>query len=428
MKLDYMSGFQNTFSTEAIKGALPLDQNSPQIVNHGLYAEQFSLSAFTAPRHENLRSWLYRIRPSVLHQQFKPYSGNKFFKTHSANLETTPNQLRWDPTKKPKKNTDFVDGLMTYCEAGAPKTQSGSAIHLFHITDSMTDRVFMNADGEMLIVIQSGELLFKTEFGFLNVKPSEIIVIPKGIKFQVVLQGETASGYVCENFGKPLRLPDLGPIGANGLANSRHFLAPVAAYEDKDKAHEFIQKFNGTLWKANVGHSPLDVVAWYGNTYPYKYDLKLFNTINTVSFDHPDPSIFTVLTSPSQDVGTANVDFVIFPPRWMVAENTFRPPYYHRNCMSEFMGLIYGNYDAKQDGFVPGGASLHNSFSAHGPDLQTFEAASKAPAKPHKIENTLAFMFESRYIYQTTETAMSSPTLQKGYMNCWKGLKKNFKK
>jgi homogentisate 1,2-dioxygenase len=428
MKLDYMSGFQNTFSTEAIKGALPKDQNSPQAVNHGLYAEQLSSSAFTAPRHENLRSWLYRIRPSVLHSEFKSYTGNKFFQTHDNDLSTAPNQLRWNATKKPKKKTDFIDGLTTYCESGSPKTQSGSAVHLFHITHSMTDRIFMNADGEMLIVIQSGELLFKTEFGYLSAKPSEIVVIPKGVKFQVVLQSESSAGYVCENFGKPLRLPDLGPIGANGLANSRHFLAPVAAYEDKDKTHEFIQKFNGALWKTNIGHSPLDVVAWYGNTYPYKYDLKLFNTINTVSFDHPDPSIFTVLTSPSSDIGTANVDFVIFPPRWMVAENTFRPPYYHRNCMSEFMGLIYGNYDAKQDGFVPGGASLHNAFSAHGPDLQTFEAASKAVLKPHKIENTLAFMFESRYVYQTTDAAMSSSTLQKDYLACWKGLKKNFKR
>ncbi len=432
MKLDYMSGFQNTFSTEAVKGALPQEQNSPQVVNHGLFAEQFSSSAFTAPRHENLRSWLYRIRPSVLHSEFKPYLGNKLFQTHVADLETTPNQLRWDPPnynqKKSKKKTDFIDGLITYCESGSPKTQNGSAIHMFHITDSMADRIFMNADGEMLIVIQSGEVLFKTEFGFLNVRPSEIIVIPKGVKFQVTLQSDSATGYVSENFGKPFRLPDLGPIGANGLANPRHFLAPVAAFEEKDKAHEFIQKFNGTLWKTTLGHSPLDVVAWYGNTYPYKYDLKLFNTINTVSFDHPDPSIFTVLTSPSSDVGTANLDFVIFPPRWMVAENTFRPPYYHRNCMSEFMGLIYGAYDAKQDGFAPGGASLHNAFSAHGPDQQTFENASKAQLKPHKIEHTLAFMFESRYVFQTTEAAMNSPTLQKDYLSCWKGLKKNYKK
>lgn len=428
MKLDYQSGFQNTFSTEAIKGSLPLEQNSPQVVNHGLYAEQFSSSAFTAPRHENFKSWLYRIRPSVLHSEFKPYIGNKLFKTHSKDLETTPNQLRWSPLKKSKKKSDFIDGIITYCEAGSPATQNGSAIHLYHFTDSMIDRIFMNADGEMLIVPQHGELLFKTEFGDLNVKPNEIIVIPRGIKFQVILQGDSAAGYISENFGKPFRLPELGPIGANGLANPRHFLAPVAAFEDKDKSHEFVQKFNGELWKTTLGHSPLDVVAWYGNAYPYKYDLRLFNTINTVSFDHPDPSIFTVLTSPSGDVGTANIDFVIFPPRWMVAENTFRPPYFHRNCMSEFMGLIHGAYDAKQDGFVPGGASLHNAFSAHGPDKETFDGASKVQLKPHKIENTLAFMFESRYVYQTTESARTSPTLQKNYLDCWKGLKKNFKK
>ena len=427
MKLDTLSGFQNTHSTEAIKGALPQDQNSPQNAPMGLYAEQFSGSAFTALRHENLKSWLYRIRPSVVHGEFKPYSGNKLFVTHESDFATTPNQLRWSPLKSSKKKTDFIDGLITFCENGSAKTQCGSAIHLFNINDSMDGRYFYNADGEMLIVLQAGELLFKTEFGFLNIKPSEIIVIPKGVKFQVLLQSQSAAGYVCENFGKPFRLPELGPIGANGLANPRHFLAPVAAFEDSSKKSELVQKFNGKLWTAQLGHSPLDVVAWYGNCYPYKYDLKLFNTINTVSFDHPDPSIFTVLTSPSSDIGTANVDFVIFPPRWMVAENTFRPPYYHRNCMSEFMGLIYGTYDAKQDGFVPGGSSLHNTFSAHGPDAKTFEQASNAQLKPAKIEHTLAFMFESRFTYQTTKAAMSSPSLQKDYLECWDGIKKRFK-
>lgn len=428
MKLEYMAGFQNTHSTEALKGALPKNQNSPQNVKYGLYAEQFSTSAFTAPRSENFKSWLYRIRPSVLHSDFKPYVGNKNFITHKSEHATTPNQLRWNPLSKPKKKTDFVDGLITYCESGSPQTQSGSAVHMFSINDSMTKRFFMTADAEMLIVVQSGELLLKTEFGYLTITPTEIAVVPKGVKFQVILRSDTSSGYVCENFGRTLRLPDLGPIGANGLANARHFLAPVAAYEEVDKAFTFIQKFNGTLWSATQPHSPFDVVAWYGNTYPYKYDLKLFNTINTVSFDHPDPSIFTVLTSPSSDLGTANMDFVIFPPRWMVAENTFRPPYFHRNCMSEFMGLITGEYDAKQEGFLPGGASLHNAFSAHGPDQQTFETASKATLKPQKIDNTMAFMFESRYIYHVSKGAMNSPLRQKNYQDCWKGLKSNFKK
>jgi homogentisate 1,2-dioxygenase len=427
MKLDYLSGFQNTHSTEAIKGALPKDQNSPQVAPLGLYAEQFSSSAFTAPRHENFRSWFYRIRPSVLHGEFKPYGNNKLFVTHQTEFKNVPHQLRWSPVKLGKKKVDFIDGLTTYCESGLPKVHAGSAVHLFHINDSMEKRFFFNADGEMLIVVQNGELLFKTEFGMISAKRSEIVVIPRGVKFQALLQSENAYGYVCENFGRPFRLPDLGPIGANGLASPRHFLAPVAAYDDSSKKVELIEKYNGTLWVTHQDHSPLDVVAWWGNTYPYKYDLKLFNTINTVSFDHPDPSIFTVLTSPSNEVGTANVDFVIFPPRWMVAENTFRPPYYHRNCMSEFMGLIYGVYDAKQDGFVPGGFSLHNTFSAHGPDLKTFETASNADLKPHKIDHTLAFMFESRYTYNTTKAAMDSSSLQKNYLDCWHGLKKNFK-
>lgn len=427
MKLDYLPGFQNTHCSEAIKGALPRDQNSPQIAPKGLYAEQFSSSSFTMPRHENLKSWLYRILPAAMHSEFKPYQGNKLFKTHQDTFLSTPNQLRWSPFKKNKKQTDFIDGITTICENGSARVQTGTAVHIYQANSSMEDRYFFNADGEMLIVPQAGELLFKTELGHLLIKPSEILVIPRGIKFQVLLQSESAYGYICENFGRPFRIPDLGPIGSNGLASPRHFLAPVAAFEDLSKKVAIVEKYNGSLWVAQQSHSPLDVVAWWGNSYPYKYDLKLFNVINTVSFDHPDPSIFTVLTSPSSDSGTANIDFAIFPPRWMVAENTFRPPYFHRNCMSEFMGLLYGVYDAKQEGFLPGGFSLHNAFSAHGPDSETFEKAISANLKPQKIDNTLAIMFESRYPYQTTQAAMESASLQKDYMKCWNGFKKGFK-
>ncbi|HEX6160150.1 MAG TPA: homogentisate 1,2-dioxygenase domain-containing protein, partial [Thermoanaerobaculia bacterium] len=267
----------------------------------------------------------------------------------------------------------------------------------------------------------------RTELGHVEVKPGEIAVIPRGTKFRVELQGDDARGYLCENFGAPFRLPDLGPIGANGLANPRDFLSPVAAYEEVEGDFELIAKFGGTLWSARIDHSPLDVVAWHGNYAPYKYDLARFNAINTVSFDHPDPSIFTVLTSPSDTPGTANCDFVIFPPRWMVAENTFRPPYFHRNVMNEYMGLIYGEYDAKAEGFVPGGGSLHNCMSGHGPDAATFEAASNAKLEPRYLGETLAFMFETRYVIRPTRFALETPLLQRDYWRCWQGIQKHFK-
>lgn len=419
MKLNYLSGFQNYHSTEALKGALPANQNSPQKPPFGLYPEQFSSTAFTAPQKLNLRSWLYRTHPSVGHSDFKPYSHSTF---NSEKLSVTPQQLRWSPHPIQNKKHNFLDAITTYAIAGSPESQAGCAVHIYTCNESMKDIFFQNSDAEMLVVAQEGHLCFKTEFGDLEVKPLEILVIPKGCKFKVLVQSKNARGYLLENFGSFLRLPDLGPIGANGLAHPRHFLAPVASYTDETGRFKIINKFCNQFYVCEIDHNPLNVVAWHGNTYPYKYSLELFNTINTVSFDHPDPSIFTVLTSPSSDLGVANVDFVIFPPRWMVAENTFRPPYFHRNCMSEFMGLLSGTYDAKEDGFLPGGASLHNTMSAHGPDVATYKKASEDQLKPSKFENTMAFMFETRYTFKTTYAALKSKTLQKNYLNCWKGF------
>ena len=210
------------------------------------------------------------------------------------------------------------------------------------------------------------------------------------------------------------------------LQMPRDFLTPVAYYEDLEDDFELITKFQGALWSAKIGHSPLDVVAWHGNYAPYKYDLRRFNAVNTVSYDHPDPSIFTVLTSPSDSIGTANCDFVLFPPRWTVAEGTFRPPYFHRNVMSEFMGLIKGQYDAKAEGFVPGGSSLHNCMSAHGPDTAAFTKAINEDLKPQYIDDTLAFMFESRYVIRPTRFAMEAPELQSDYRDCWQDLPRLF--
>ena len=422
----YMSGFGNEHASEALPGALPVGRNSPQKPPLGLYAEQLSFTSFTAPRGENRRAWLYRIRPSAAHPQFKRISDGKLVGGPFGDIETPPNRLRWDPLKIPKRPTDWVDGLMTMAGNGDPAAQAGVGIHLYACTIAM-DRVFQDNDGELLIVPQMGALMLFTEFGRIEAAPGEIAVVPRGVKFRVELPDGVARGYVLENFGLPLRLPELGPIGANGLANARDFLYPRAAFEDSDKPCVVIVKFLGHLWAAKLDHSPLDVVAWHGNHAPYKYDLARFNTINTVSYDHPDPSIFTVLTSPAEIRGTANADFVIFPPRWMVAENTFRPPWFHRNVASEFMGLVHGVYDAKEEGFAPGGASLHNCMTAHGPDAAAHAKASKAKLAPRKIKNTLAFMFETRLPLRPTRYALESPAWQRGYDDVWRGLKKHFK-
>ena len=418
--LQYQSGFGNDFSTEALAGALPLGRNSPQQAPFGLYAEQVSGTAFTAPRAQNLRSWQYRLRPSAEHSPYVRIANGAIRTAPCGEVVAPPDRLRWSPLDMPTTPVDFIGGLMTITTNGSARTQQGVAVHLYAANTSMT-RCFYDADGELLVVPQQGRLTLKTEFGILEVSPGYIAVIPRGVKFRVECS-EAIRGYVCENYGPALRLPELGPIGANGLANTRDFLAPVAWYEDVRDETEVIAKFAGNLWTYTTKGSPLNVVAWHGNYAPYLYDLANFNAINSVSFDHCDPSIFTVLTSPSELAGTANVDFVIFPSRWIVAENTFRPPWFHRNVMSEYMGLIHGKYDAKADGFLPGGGSLHNSFSAHGPDVATFNKASTEDLKPVFQGNTLAFMFESRYTFEPTAFAMSTPALQTGYDRAWDGF------
>ncbi len=425
-EITYQSGFGNEYATEAIDGALPVGRNSPQNPPLGLYAEQVSGTAFTAPRSLNKRTWTYRIRPSVLHKPFEQIENNLLRSSPFDEVPTTPNQLRWNALSMPDKPTDFIDGLTTIAGNGDSYAQNGLAIHIYRANRSMDDRFFYNADGELLIVPETGRIGILTELGLMQIGPGAIALLPRGLKFRVALGDEQVRGYICENYGQQFRLPDLGPIGANGLANPRDFQTPVAWFEDREGEFEIIAKFGGGLWRAETGHSPLDVVGWHGNYAPYRYDLRNFNTIGSISFDHPDPSIFTVLTSPSAEPGTANCDFVIFPERWLVMEDTFRPPWFHRNSMSEYMGLIYGQYDAKEDGFVPGGGSLHNQMSAHGPDLEGFEKASESSLKPQKLTDTLAFMFESRYIIRPTEFAMETEARQDDYFKCWQGLPKIF--
>lgn len=421
MTTSYIPGFGNHVATEAVPGALPIGRNSPQRPAYGLYAEQLSGTAFTAPRHENRRSWLYRLRPTAEHPPYEPYQGAPRFAASTGDAPLPPNRLRWDPAPMTPAGTDWIDGMTTMLVNRDPADLEGVAVHLYACNRSMK-RVFVDADGELVFMPQAGRLTILTELGRIDIAPGQIALVPRGVRFRVELPDGEATGYVAENHGSLFRLPDLGPIGANGLGNPRDFETPVAWFEDRDEPTQVIQKFLGSLWTMTLDHSPLDVVAWHGNLTPWRYDLSHFNTINTVSFDHPDPSIFTLLTSPSDVAGRANADLVLFPPRWMVAEDTFRPPWFHRNIMSEAMGLITGAYDAKAEGFQPGGLSLHNLMAGHGPDLASWQGASNADLKPHRIEGTMAFMVESCWPYRPTEHALAHAQLD--YDAVWKDFPK----
>ena len=423
----YLTGFGNGFETEALPGTLPVGQNSPQQVAHGLYAEQLSGSPFTAPRLANERSWLYRIRPSVLHHgRFRAVDVPLWASAPTREHVLPPGQQRWDPVPIPTEPLTFLDGVRTVTTAGDVATHDGMSAGLFFVTASMVDEYLAVADGELLVVLQEGGLRFRTEFGVIEAEPSEIVVVPRGVKFAVELTDGPARGYVCENYGGAFTLPERGPIGANCLANPRDFLTPVAAYEDRDAPSTFTLKWGGAFWRTDLGHSPLDVVAWHGNYAPYKYDLTRFSPVGPLLFDHADPSIFTTLTSPTETPGTANIDFVIFPDRWQVAEHTFRPPWFHLNVMSEFMGLVRGVYDAKPHGFVPGGMSLHNSMTPHGPDAEAYAHHSTVELEPTRMRDTLAFMFETRYPQRITPWAADLPQRQDDYQDCWSGLTRRF--
>nr|CAB3252694.1 homogentisate 1,2-dioxygenase-like [Phallusia mammillata] len=429
--LKYLTGFGNEFASSDPRcpNALPEGQNSPQTCPHGLYAEQLSGSAFTCPRTSNERSWLYRILPSAKHLPFKPYKQavQKGGITHNwDDDEPNPNQLRWNPFPIPDEEKDFVDGMSTVCGAGDARTRNGVAIHIYACNVGMKNKVMYNSDGDYLIVPQQGKLTVKTEFGIMEVEPNEICVVQQGMRFHVNVEGPSR-GYILEIFGTHFVLPDLGPIGANGLANPRDFLTPVACFEKVLGEFTIVSKFQGKLFAAQQDHSPFDVVAWHGNYAPYKYDLDKFMVINAVRYDHPDPSIFTVLTAQTTRPGVAIADFVIFPPRWSVHEHTFRPPYYHRNCMSEFMGVIKGSYEAKV-GSKPGSATLHSMMTPHGPDAACFNAASKADLVPEFIgKGSQAFMFESSFSMAVTKWGNETcECVDEEYYKCWQGLQDNF--
>jgi homogentisate 1,2-dioxygenase len=425
--LRYQIGFGNEFATEALPGALPLGQSSPQKHPLGLYTEEINGTPFTAPRGASRRSWTYRIRPSAVHEPFKQISPGLIRSAPFVEVPAPPNQLRWRPLPIPSQPTDFVAGIVTIGANGDPGQQTGAAMHLYAANASMTDRFFHNTDGELLIIPQLGALEVRTELGVLDVAPGECCVVPRGIKFRVVLKDREARGYLCENYGPHFRLPELGPIGTTGLANARDFLTPVAAFEERDGDFRLIAKFLGGLWEAEIDHSPLDIVAWHGSYAPYKYDLALFNTINTVTYDHPDPSIFCVLAAPSAIPGTSNIEFGLIASRWSVAQHTFRPPPFHRNVCSEFVGLIKGEYIGKKEGFTPGCASLHNCMAGHGPDTEAFEKGSNAGDDPQYFADTMTIVLETQLPIRPTRFAMESGIREQDYYLHWQGLKKRFR-
>ncbi len=425
MSLEHLRGFGNLLASEALPGTLPQRHHNPQKPAHGLYTELISGTTFLAPRESNRRVHTYRIRPSVDHLPFKR-ADNRFLQTAPFTEALIPNQLRWDPFRIPEAPVDFLDGLGTLGGNGDAKRQVGMAVHVYRANRSMKDRAFVNADGELLIVPQHGTVRAVTELGLLDAGPKDILLIPRGIKFAIECPDGAARGFICENYGLPLRLPELGPIGSHGLANPGDFQAPVAWFENVTRPFQLVQKYGGNLWATEIQYSPFNVVAWRGTHVPYKYDTSNFVTIGSVSVDHPDPSIFTVLTSPSDPVGGSNVDFIIFPPRWAVSEDTFRPPSFHRNVMCEFMGLIHGTHYSRSHGFEPGGALLHNCWTAHGPDVATYEKAKAVELSPQKLDDHLAFMFESRYPMHLTSFALESPELQREVHKQWEGFKTNF--
>lgn len=426
----YMPGFGNDFETEALPGALPQGQNSPQKCNYGLYAEQLSGTAFTAPRGQNERTWCYRIRPSVRHTGDFTAIAVPYWKTAPNILPEVISlgQYRWDPVPLPATDADltWITGMRTMTTAGDVNTQVGMASHIYLVTRSMQDEYFFSADSELLIVPQEGRLRFCTELGVIDIEPKEIAIIPRGLVYRVEVLEGPARGFVCENYGQKFDLPNRGPIGANCLANPRDFKTPVAAFEDREVRSRVVIKWCGRFHETWIDHSPLDVVAWHGNYCPCKYDLRTYSPVGAILFDHPDPSIFTVLTAPSGQEGTANIDFVLFRERWMVAEHSFRPPWYHKNIMSELMGNIYGIYDAKPQGFAPGGMSLHNCMLPHGPDRDAFEGASNAELKPEKLDETMSFMFETRFPQHLTEFAAKEAPMQQDYIEVWQQLEKKF--
>ncbi|KAK0434287.1 homogentisate 1,2-dioxygenase [Armillaria borealis] len=405
----YQVGFGNRFASEAIPGILPQGQNHPQKNKYGLYMEGMTGSPFVAPRPQNLHAFMYRIRPSLDHKKFvrlpdSPDMESNFLPTNPK-VHISPTQLNWAPPPFPssKDEVDFIAGLKTIGGNGEPTAREGLALHIYLANADMKNKAFCDSDGDMLVVPQQGRLDVQTEFGRMMVRPGELMVIQKGMKFKVSLPDGPSRGYVQEIFGSHFELPDLGPIGGHGMANPRDFEVPLASFEIDETSWE--GKIGGQLFSAAQDHIPFDVVAWQGNYVPYKYAMEKFIFVGSVSKDHLDPSVFTVLTAKSKATGIPLVEILTVSERWNVASDTFRPPYYHRNNATEILCFISGERGGR---YVPGGIVLQTVFCPHGPPPEVHKAAIVAELKPERIsKGSMAIAIETPMILSMTDYAMN---------------------
>ncbi|KAH9874017.1 hypothetical protein IAQ61_004645 [Plenodomus lingam] len=413
---NYQAGWGNRHQSEVIPGTLPVAQNNPQEVRFGLYTEGITYSAFAAPRAHNYSTYMYRCRPAAAHNGYVPFESKSniqnCFLSLNPKVATLPEQAEWRPFPLPKEEEkiDFANGLHTLAGSGDPNIREGLALYVYMINSSMERRAFCNADGDFLICAQLGTLDIVTEMGKIFLQPGEICVIQRGIRFCMNLAPDTkvARGYITEVWGSMWELPDLGPLGGHGLANPRDFLYPVAAIDDNLHVDwQIVNKINGELVAIQQDHSPFDLVAWHGNVVPYKYDLTKFSSQNSTSIDHTDPSIFTVLTAKSRDPLTPLADFLWFGPRWDVATNTFRLPYFHRNSASEFLACLYGQGLGRSDDFQPGGGSFEGGHTPHGGFHEGYQHGMRIhESQPEKIlTEQLTIMIESSRLFLWTEWA-----------------------
>ncbi|GLI78307.1 hypothetical protein PoHVEF18_006618 [Penicillium ochrochloron] len=399
-KFKYLNGFNGYHQSEAAEGVIPLVINIPQKSKYGLHTERISGSSFTAPRKDSKQTWLYRLLPSTCHEDFSLLENHPFNLKNVLNskYQYSPNRSTWAPAQIAKE-ADFLTGLQLIGGAGNPTMKEGLAYYAFTAGKSMpSNQAFYSADGDFLLAPQKGTLDIRTEMGYLRVRSNEICVVPRGIRFHVSLPAGPVRGFALELFEGHFELPELGPIGSTGLANIRDFEIPTASFDNSNVDTEIIAKFAGQVHRTVHRGSIFNVAGWSGTYYPFKYDLGKFNTIGSVSYDHTDPSIFTVLTAPSSVPGEAVVDVAVFGPRWLVMEKSYRPPYFHRNTMSEFAFVIKGGFDVTPlPPQLEGLFLLSNTMCAHGADPESWKQATEKELVPEKIPpGNLGMMFESK--------------------------------
>ncbi|GJE85537.1 homogentisate 1,2-dioxygenase [Phanerochaete sordida] len=429
----YQVGFGNWFTSEALPNVLPSGQNMPQKNKYDLYTEGMNGCPFTAPRAQNQHNWLYRIRPSVAHQGItKSAKQNPYlvaeFSLNDPKQSVSPERVAWRPDSVPaNERVTFVHGIKSMAGNGSPLLREGVVLHTYACNASMERQAFVNSDGDFLLVPVAGRLDIQTELGRMMVFPGEVAVVQRGLKWKVSVPDGKAMGYIQEIFGMHYELPELGPLGASGLANPRDFEHPVAHFDVDQSDWEVLYKLGGQLWSCAQDHTPFDVVAWHGNYVPYKYDLDAFISCGSLSRDHMDPSVWTVLTARSKTPGVALADVIFAGERWDVAEKTFRPPYFHRNTATEIIGLISGDFGFERD-FAPGALSLETGFGAHGMESDAYDAASDMELKPTKIlQGTRMVLFETSMLMCLTEHALKT-SRRKESEGGHKGLEAKFLK